>query len=258
MIKLQGVWYYYHPEDGVLEYGDMVIVKCDNPHNFRWCNSGPIKTKEMIPKPDYFYYTEKADYTPIYLEFDPDDIPTEVGVFVDGECKGAAVVEGSETQVRAYLDDGQQGEIEFEFYYGNRGENKKFDSYNCLTSNNLDRVMKQLSINDKADAWLVSFREESNVVPSPEKVTLSNYPNPFNPSTTISYSLPLEGNVSLSIYNVKGQLVKQLIDGSQLEGYYEVVWNGKDNNEKSVSSGIYFYKLSTKDDTIMKKMLMLK
>lgn len=258
MIKLQGVWFYHHPEDAVLEYGDMVIVKCDNPHNFRWCNSGPIKTKETIPKPDYFSYTEKADYIPIYLEFDPDDIPVEVGVFVDGECKGAAVVEGAETQICTYLDDGQQGEIEFEFYYGNRDENKKIDSYNCLTSNNLDRVMKQLSTHDKADAWLVSFREESNVVPAPEKVTLSNYPNPFNPSTTISYSLPLEGDVSLCIYNVRGQLVKQLINGSQLEGYYEVVWNGKDNTGRSVASGIYYYQIKACGKNINKKMLMLK
>ena len=258
MIKLQGEWYYHHPEDGVLEYGDMVIVKCDDPHNFRWYNDGPIRTKETIPKPDYFSYTQRADYIPIYLEFDPDDIPLEVGVFVNGECKGAAVVEGSETQVRTYLDDGQQGEIEFEFYYGNRGENKKFDSYNCLTSNNLDSVMKQLSTHDKADAWLVSFREESNIVPSPEKVTLSNYPNPFNPTTTIAYSLPNDGMIELRVYNIKGQLVKTLVSGEQLAGSYETVWNGKDNNGKNVSSGIYFYKLSTRDDTIMKKILMLK
>ncbi len=258
MIKLQGEWYYHHPEDAVLEYGDMIIVKCENPHTFQWCDDGPIKPKKSIPQPDYFSYTEKADYTPIYLEFDPDDIPTEVGAFLDGECKGAAVVEGSTTQIRIYLEEGEQGEIELVFYYNNRSENKIFESYNCMTSDNLDIVMKQLSANDKADAWVVSFREESNVVPVPEKVTLSNYPNPFNPATTISYSLPLEGNVSLCIYNVKGQLVRQLIDGSQPEGYYEVVWNGKDNTGRLVASGIYYYQIKACGKNINKKMLMLK
>ena len=118
--------------------------------------------------------------------------------------------------------------------------------------------MKQLNTEDKDDAWFIDLREGSDMIPEIIEFSASNYPNPFNPTTTISYSLPLEGNISLNVYNVKGQLVRQLIDGSQLEGHYEVVWNGKDNNEKSVSSGIYFYKLSTKDETIMKKMLMLK
>jgi len=87
---------------------------------------------------------------------------------------------------------------------------------------------------------------------------LSNYPNPFNPTTTIAYSLPNDGMIELNVYNIKGQLVKTLVKEEKLAGSYEIVWNGKDNNEKSVSSGIYFYKFSTKDDTIMKKMLLLK
>lgn len=108
------------------------------------------------------------------------------------------------------------------------------------------------------NAWFVDLREGSSIVPDPEKVSLNNYPNPFNPSTTIAYSLPNDGLIELRIFNVRGQLVKTLVDGEQLAGSYEMVWNGRDNNKKSVSSGIYFYKLSTKDKTIMKKMLMLK
>ncbi|MDP8269163.1 MAG: C25 family cysteine peptidase [Candidatus Tenebribacter davisii] len=86
----------------------------------------------------------------------------------------------------------------------------------------------------------------------------SNYPNPFNPSTTIAYSLPNDGLIELKVFNTKGQLVKTLIDGEQPAGFYEIVWSGKDDNEKSVSSGIYFYKLVTKDETVMKKMVILK
>ncbi|MCK5051570.1 MAG: T9SS type A sorting domain-containing protein [Candidatus Cloacimonetes bacterium] len=92
----------------------------------------------------------------------------------------------------------------------------------------------------------------------PSSLVASNYPNPFNPSTTIAYSLPNDSMIELIVYNIKGQIVKTLVKGEQLAGTYETVWNGKDNNEKSVSSGIFFYKLTTKDETIMKKMLMLK
>ncbi|MDA3814596.1 MAG: C25 family cysteine peptidase [Candidatus Cloacimonetes bacterium] len=92
----------------------------------------------------------------------------------------------------------------------------------------------------------------------PSNLAISNYPNPFNPTTTITYSLPNDSMIELRVFNTKGQLVKTLIEVEQLAGTYKTVWNGKDNNEKNVSSGIYFYKLSTKDETLMKKMVLLK
>ena len=85
-----------------------------------------------------------------------------------------------------------------------------------------------------------------------------NYPNPFNPSTSIHYGLPEQSDVVLQVYNIKGQLVKTLENGNQPAGYHEVTWYGKDENGKTVSSGIYFYKLSTDKFTSMKRMLLLK
>ncbi len=89
-------------------------------------------------------------------------------------------------------------------------------------------------------------------------VTLSNYPNPFNPTTTISLSLPEDCNVELSIYNVRGQKVKTLTNEILVKGLHSIEWNGKDNNNKTVSSGIYFYKVSTDKETATRKMLLLK
>ncbi|MCD4818024.1 MAG: T9SS type A sorting domain-containing protein [Candidatus Cloacimonetes bacterium] len=85
-----------------------------------------------------------------------------------------------------------------------------------------------------------------------------NYPNPFNPTTTISFSLLENSNVELSVFNVKGQRVTTLANRYFEEGSHSVIWNGIDNNKKSVSSGIYFYKISTDKETAMKKMLLLK
>ena len=237
----------------------MINVRCYNDHSdFQWCNDTPSDEEETIPETEYFLFTDNAYYMPIYVEFDPEDIPAEIGVFVDGVCKGAAAVKDTTAQILAYIVEGEQGNVEFEFYYNSRSENKRLETYNCVSSQNPYQVQQQINVKDKPDAWLVTFREGSNIISAPDEVSLSNYPNPFNPTTTISYSLPREGKISLSIYNIKGQLVKQLVSGSQPEGYYEIVWNGKDDTGKQVSSGIYYYRITACGKTLNKKMLMLK
>ncbi len=71
----------------------------------------------------------------------------------------------------------------------------------------------------------------------------SNYPNPFNPSTMIQYSLPEQSRVTLKIYSILGQEVRTLVDGMQGASYYRVQWNGRDNNGTQVSSGVYFVRI---------------
>ncbi|MEJ2614062.1 MAG: FlgD immunoglobulin-like domain containing protein, partial [Ignavibacteriaceae bacterium] len=87
---------------------------------------------------------------------------------------------------------------------------------------------------------------------------LQNYPNPFNPTTTISYQIANESNVELTIYNSLGQLVKTLVSTNQPAGNYSVSWDGTNNIGSRVSSGIYFYRLNTKEFLSVKKMIMLK
>ncbi|KAA3597871.1 MAG: T9SS C-terminal target domain-containing protein [Calditrichaeota bacterium] len=85
-----------------------------------------------------------------------------------------------------------------------------------------------------------------------------NFPNPFNPSTTISYQLAKDTRVSLKIYNEKGEFVKELTNGFQHEGSHNAAWDGTDENGKSVSSGTYFYKLQAGTFTQTNKMILLK
>ena len=75
-------------------------------------------------------------------------------------------------------------------------------------------------------------------------VLKGNYPNPFNPTTTISFTIPEECEVELSVFNIKGQKVRMLAKDSFTKGKHSIVWNGKSDAGKSVSSGIYFYKLN--------------
>jgi hypothetical protein len=83
-------------------------------------------------------------------------------------------------------------------------------------------------------------------------------PNPFNPTTTVSFTLPEGAKVTLSIYDVEGKLVRTLVDETVAEGYQEHVWDGKDASGSAVSSGVYFYRLTAGDRTLTKKMILLK
>ncbi|MFZ4619586.1 MAG: putative Ig domain-containing protein [Bacteroidota bacterium] len=90
-----------------------------------------------------------------------------------------------------------------------------------------------------------------------------NFPNPFNPSTTINYQLPNESRVSITVFNMLGQQVKQMVDADQAAGYHSIVWNGMDNNGSPVSSGVYLYKIVAQANgksvfTATKKMMFLK
>jgi len=86
-----------------------------------------------------------------------------------------------------------------------------------------------------------------------------NYPNPFNPTTTIRYGVKKRGHVSLKVYNVAGQLVRTLVDDIRLPAAeYKVTWNGDTNNGHAVASGVYFYKLVMSDFAMTRKMVLLK
>ena len=87
----------------------------------------------------------------------------------------------------------------------------------------------------------------------------SNYPNPFNPETTISFSIPEASEVNVSIYNIKGQKVKTLLDGKLSTGKHSVVWYGDDELGNQAGSGIYFYQLAMNDKVAkVRKCLLLK
>lgn len=85
-----------------------------------------------------------------------------------------------------------------------------------------------------------------------------NVPNPFNPTTTISFSIPQGGHVSLDVLNVLGQRVRRLIDGDYPAGTHQITWDGLDNNGSPAATGIYFYRISSNDFTSTRKMLLVK
>ncbi|MFC1508971.1 FlgD immunoglobulin-like domain containing protein [Candidatus Omnitrophota bacterium] len=85
-----------------------------------------------------------------------------------------------------------------------------------------------------------------------------NYPNPFNPTTTIDISLPEAGQISLTVFNVNGQKIRELVSGFLTVGKHSVVWDGRDQNGKSVSSGVYITRLMMRDKVATGQMMLLK
>lgn len=85
---------------------------------------------------------------------------------------------------------------------------------------------------------------------------LPNYPNPFNPETTLRYQLPEAGQVQLKIYNALGQVVRTLVDGLQPAGAQQVVWDGRDEGGQDVAGGVYLYRLEAGDRVQTRLMLL--
>jgi hypothetical protein len=85
-----------------------------------------------------------------------------------------------------------------------------------------------------------------------------NFPNPFSPSTMISFGLAKAGNVSLRVYDVSGKLVRVIVEGQRPARHYEVAWDGKDQRGAPVASGVYFYRLTGGDHSHTRKMVLLR
>jgi hypothetical protein len=98
---------------------------------------------------------------------------------------------------------------------------------------------------------------DDNVIPV-YTLSATNYPNPFNPETTISFSVPTSGYTTLKIYNLKGEVVRTLVNDVREAGKYNVVWNGTDDRGRTVSSGIYLYRLENNGKKLTGKMLLAK
>lgn len=114
------------------------------------------------------------------------------------------------------------------------------------------------------DSNLITVREPTAIdadsgfgLPTKFRV-FNNYPNPFNPNTTIRYGVPQNTQVKLVVYDIRGNLVKTLVDEREDIGWYQIQWDGTNENGSHVSTGVYFYRLVTKQFTRTNKMILIK
>jgi hypothetical protein len=129
-----------------------------------------------------------------------------------------------------------------------------------LTDEDLALVVADILSNEGEKTMAVSslgFRRGVTSVVYKNELA-QNYPNPFNPLTTIAFSLERNSHANLSIYDVRGALVRELLDGPSDRGIHRIVWDGSNGNGQQVASGVYFYKLVAGSFTETRKMTILK
>ncbi|MCF7918277.1 MAG: T9SS type A sorting domain-containing protein [Candidatus Cloacimonetes bacterium] len=239
-----------------INYGDCIIVSATAGHTFDW--ETPSRSEPVIrPEPEHYAYLEEIDYQPIYVDFGENELPLEVAVYVDDICRGAEVVDGQVTQICAYILECDPGlQVEFEFYYDNRQIGDRIRNYDIETAFGVESN-SNLETGRPGDIYFVSFRDLDFEVLEPP-VALHCYPNPFNPELTISFNIDETQAVKLEIYNSKGQKVKTMVNELFRPADYSLVWNGTDDNNRSVSSGVYFIKLQVGDEVVSDKVILMK
>ena len=134
-------------------------------------------------------------------------------------------------------------------------DDKSYGAYTQNQGANLGAEIKFTAI-DINLSNLVNTNDLTSI--KPQSMLAQNYPNPFNPTTNIKFNISTAGKVNLNVYNVKGQLVKTLMDAYVSAGEHTVTWNGVDNSNNNVSSGVYFYKLENNGKVEMRKMVLMK
>jgi len=114
-------------------------------------------------------------------------------------------------------------------------------------------LIEQITFSDS-----VSISDMVNLIQKIPIRFLKNYPNPFNPVTNIVFELNVSGKTQIEIFNAKGQKVKTLMNKKLEKGNHSIAWDGKNNQNNSVSSGVYFYRVSVNGAQKINKMLMIK
>ena len=193
----------------------------------------------------------------VTLSFDSPD--TLVGMYMKFSGEVEPVLEVSNVQMEYHLADGFTNV----FILGAVLKDNVNHSVSLVSGVN-DGVLVEASAATYQAARVVSIIDvlldiEDGSDNLPDEYSLSaNYPNPFNPSTTIEFSLPSAGRVELTVYNIRGQKVRTLVDGPLTAGNHTVIWNGANATGEQVASGVYLYRLRADGFTSVKKMILMK
>jgi hypothetical protein len=119
-----------------------------------------------------------------------------------------------------------------------------------LTNGDVTSIPVHLSTGDNLSAGVSQIPKKFNLYPA--------YPNPFNPKTILSYDLPEDTQVRITIYNIMGREVRTLVNSQQIAGYKSVIWNATNNQGQPVSAGVYLYNIQAGKFRQTKKMVLLK
>ena len=242
------VAYYIHTADESGQSRNHPFIGAPDPHIFIAGSQAPA---ELVVDPEFFE-----------IEMQPDEILIEYLELKNiGEAALAYTISLSEPVTWLSLDP----------ISGSIAGSDSIDVEITFDSSDLtpDVYACQIIITDDREETIVAVTltvtgtNTQNDITGLETKLIGNHPNPFNPSTTISFEVAQTSSfVTLEIFNIKGQKVRTLVDGKLDAGHHSVIWNGKDDNNKSVSSGIYFAVFDVdnngSDYTSVKKVILMK
>ncbi|MCD4828420.1 MAG: VWA domain-containing protein [Candidatus Cloacimonetes bacterium] len=243
------------------------FFRFDNPQEGQWSALiDPVGALEVSE--DYFFTVSGKSDLNLSLNFDHPiyQIGDAVGVMADLTYCGNSI---SDAQITAVVERTDGSSIEFPLtasQFVGEGRGQYFGSFIAQYDDSYTvRLYAQGSTSDGAftrtrgrSTYVGSIPQFDAVAPGLLQLSAENYPNPFNPSTTISFNIPAEAPVTLEIYNVRGQHVRTLVNETLPAGTHQAVWNGDDANGAPVASGIYFFKIGSGRYTATKKMILLK
>ncbi len=226
---------------------------------FSWENSGTqYLMKGATPKLEHYNFKTTDDYMVMDI-INIDDNITEIGAFQEDVCVGATAVADNQAQLLLYPSAAKSNNLDLRIEYISENKSNTVDNIYVydFKRNDFDA---SYNLTLEKSYYLVSFNDpySDNNVTTPKLRLYGNYPNPFNPETNITFDIQCDSKVKLEIYNIKGQKVKTLIDSRLSAGNHSAIWNGTNSSNKSVASGVYFYKLKSDGKELTKKMILLK
>jgi len=181
------------------------------------------------------------EYDASALEFVEDSVNGLVGLNLTKENDGQITV------ASMFIGEEFSGDVILGFKSNDLGSDIEFDIVKAMVSD-LDGIVAESS----------NLAQYTYKAPPAVYSLSKNYPNPFNPTTTIDYSIPEAGNVELVIFNIAGQKVRTLVNHTQDAAYYKVVWDSRNDSGETLASGLYFYRIVSGDFSKIEKMTLIK
>ena len=261
-IKSQSGYADYYSGPGVwsgtittLDPKDGYMINATNATTLTYPDPAGFASSHIVIEPSVNEYKWNFDYRDfqnngsVTIAIDEPDLNVapgdQIAAFYNDECRGVAI--GKETSlsdniVFQLMFYGDESEVNFTFKYYDLSENIVHNLENEII------YYPDIHLNNILEPFLMGKKEVLSLKLS------SPYPNPFNPVTTIPYSIPEDvNNLKINIYDITGRLVDQIYNGNQSMGNHKLIWNAS-----RYASGIYFVKMITDTDNISRKLVLIK
>ncbi len=245
------------PVDALIKYGDMAVVTVITDRSFQWYQYGQRNASGQISQPEYFSYTEQADYTPIIIQLDGEDQPEEIGAFVNDTCIGACTVKPSDTLVlvRGYMEGNPDDSVSFQVHYSTKSTGKTVKEYFVFNREKQINERRSIKVGEHKPFYLVSFSEKGKPLLSNGELSISVFPNPADRQINIGFILPEKGDVSIEMFDLIGRVVYRQ-DGLYLQaGSNRVTINTGEFKSPGQMSGLFFIKINASGITGTAKLL---